>query len=168
MTEKNLFSSSWYRVADLRPFLRSHAEIHRQSFRGEIWYVLQDHSTGRFHRLTSQAYYIVGLMNGIRTLQEIWEAACVHLEDEMPTQDEVITLLSQLYHADVLQSDMSPDIANMLHRYRKERKQRFWGKIRSPIAIRIPIFDPDRFLVKTMWLVNPIFTFPAALIWCAL
>ncbi|MFO8048390.1 MAG: peptidase M50 [Desulfosudaceae bacterium] len=168
MSEKNLFSSSWYRVADLKPFLRSHAEIHRQIFRGETWYVLQDHSTGRFHRFSEQAYYIIGLMDGTRSLQEIWEAACLHLGDEMPTQEEVITLLAQLNQADVLQSDMSPDIANLLQRSRKDRQGRFWNKIRSPVAIRIPLLDPDRFLDKTIRGVAPFFSFPAAVIWCVI
>jgi len=168
MSEKNLFSSSWYRVAGLKPFLRSHAEIHRQTFRGETWYVLQDHSTGRFHRFSAQAYYIIGLMDGTRNLQEIWEAACLHLGDEMPTQEEVITLLSQLDQADVLQSNISPDIGNLLHRSRKDRRNQFWSKVRSPVALRIPLLDPDRFLDKTIGMVAPFFTLPAAVAWCAI
>ncbi len=168
MSEKNLFSSAWYRVAGLTPFLRSHAEIHRQTFRGETWYVLQDHSTGRFHRFSAQAYYLIGLMDGTRNLQEIWEAACWHLGDEMPTQEEVITLLAQLNQAGVLQSNISPDIGNLLHRSRKDRRNQFWGKVRSPVALRIPLLDPDRFLDKTIGVVAPFFTLPAAVAWCAI
>ena len=37
-----LFSASWYRVAGLRPRLRTHARIHRHVYRGKPWYVLQD------------------------------------------------------------------------------------------------------------------------------
>ena len=43
MTER-LFSPSWYRVATLVPRLRSHAQLHRHQYRGQIWYVLQDRS----------------------------------------------------------------------------------------------------------------------------
>ena len=42
-----LFSPSWYRVAKLRPRLRSHVEIHRHSYRDQVWHVLQDHALGR-------------------------------------------------------------------------------------------------------------------------
>ncbi|MFP4039916.1 MAG: peptidase M50 [Desulfosudaceae bacterium] len=166
MSERNLFSSSWYRVSGLKPFLRSHAEIHRQTFRGEVWYVLQDHSTGRFHRFSAPAYFIIGLMDGERTLQQIWEAACLHLGDDMPTQEEVITLLSRLNQADVLQSNMAPDIGPLLQRSRQDRRGKFWNKVRSPVAIRIPLLDPDRFLNKTIGVVAPFFTFPAAVAWC--
>ncbi|MEW6079749.1 MAG: efflux RND transporter periplasmic adaptor subunit [Thermodesulfobacteriota bacterium] len=168
MSEKNLYSSSWYRVAGLKPFLRSHAQVHRQTFRGKAWYVLQDHSTGRFHRFSEQAYYIIGLMDGTRTLQEIWEAACLHLGDEMPTQEEVITLLSRLNQADVLQSDMAPNIEYLLHRSRKDRQSKLMNRIRSPLALRLPLLDPDRFLERAAFLTMPFFTAAGAVAWCGL
>ena len=70
---ESLFSPSWYRVANLRPQIRSHARFHRHRYRGQLWYVLQDHASGRAHRLSPSAYHVLGLMNGVRTLQEIWE-----------------------------------------------------------------------------------------------
>ena len=36
------FSESWYRVAPLRAKLRSSAQISRQYYRGERWYVVRD------------------------------------------------------------------------------------------------------------------------------
>ncbi len=50
-----LYSPLWYRVEGLKPRLRSHVEIHRHKYRGEIWYVLQDHATGRLQRFTPAA-----------------------------------------------------------------------------------------------------------------
>ena len=62
-----LFSPSWYRVAGLKPRLRAHVEIHRHSYRDAIWFILQDHSSGRSHRLTPAAYAFIGLMvNGCK------------------------------------------------------------------------------------------------------
>jgi putative peptide zinc metalloprotease protein len=163
--EKTLFSNSWYRVAELKPFVRSHTEIHRHSYRGKVWYVLQDHANGRFHRFSEESYLLIGLMNGKRSLQEIWEATCEKLADDMPTQDEVIALLSQLNKADLLQSDISPDMASLNRRSRKDRKAKFMNTIRSPLSIRVPILDPDRFLEKTKGIVAPFFTVPALIAW---
>lgn len=163
--DKTLYSSSWYRVANLKPLVRRHAEIHRHTYRGKVWYVLQDHSTGRFHRFTEESYFLIGLMDGKRTLQEIWEAACLKLADDMPTQDEVIGLVSQLNKADVLQSDTAPDVENLNRRSRKDRSSRFWNTVRSPLAIRIPLLDPERFLERTKGIVAPLFTVPAFLVW---
>ena len=163
----SLFSESWYRVAELSPRLRSHAQIHRHTYRGKDWYVLQDHSTGRFHRFSEEAYHIIGLMDGRRTLDEIWEAACASLGDDMPTQEEVIRLLAQLHHADVLQTDMPPDIADLYKRQKREKRTLWLGQLRSPFAIRLPIFDPERFLKATQFLVRPLYGWIGMLVWCA-
>ena len=68
-----LFSPSWYRVASLVPRLRSHAQLHRHRYRGQLWYVLQDPSNERFHRFSPAVFSFIGLMDGRRTVQEIWE-----------------------------------------------------------------------------------------------
>ncbi|WP_235936023.1 PqqD family peptide modification chaperone [Devosia aurantiaca] len=108
----SLFSASWYRVAPLRLRLRSHAEIHRQRFRGEVWYVLQDHQTGRFHRLSPSANLMMSLMDGRRTIAAIWDLVGQKSGDDPPTQDEVISLLSQLHSSDLLQGEMPPTSMN--------------------------------------------------------
>ena len=69
---KAFFSNHWYRVAELQPRLRSHARISRHRYRGQTWYVLDDPSTQRYHRFTADAHLAIGLMDGLRTVQEIW------------------------------------------------------------------------------------------------
>lgn len=113
----SLFSPSWYRVAGLTPRIRSHAQIHRHQYRGQTWYVLQDLSSERFQRVSPAGYLIIGLMNGQRTVQEIWAVANTRLGDDAPTQDEMIQLLSKLHAADVLQCDVPPDTEELLQRY---------------------------------------------------
>ena len=71
----------------------------------------------RFLRFSPAAYSIIGLMDGRRTVDEIWDAACTRLGDDAPTQDEMIHLLSRLYQTDVLQCDVTPDAAEILDRY---------------------------------------------------
>ena len=120
--KERLYSPSWYRVADLRPRLRSHSQIHRHHYRGELWYVLQDHSNERYHRFTPSAYSIIESMDGKKTVQEIWDQASETLGDDAPTQEQMIQLLSQLHSADVMQSDIPPDTTEVLERYEKQRK----------------------------------------------
>lgn len=168
MVQESLFSQSWYRVAELRPRLRTHAQIHRHTYRDSVWYVLQDHSSGRFHRFSPEAYLIIGLLDGKRTVQQIWEAACERLGDDMPTQDEVVSLLSQLHRADVLQSDLPPDIDDLRQRRQKSRRSRLWSNLRSPLAIRIPLLDPERFLSRTLPWIRPMYTGFGAVLWLAM
>src|SRR5512145_1371414 len=140
----SLYSPSWYRVADLKPRLRSHVEIHRHHYRGDLWYVLQDHSSGRFQRFSPAAYLLIGLMDGRRTVQEIWNAARARLGEDAPTQEEVIRLLSQLHAVDVLQSDVVPDTAELLKRFESRRNVRWKQNLRSPLFMRFALLDPER------------------------
>ncbi|HEV8640691.1 MAG TPA: PqqD family peptide modification chaperone, partial [Methylomirabilota bacterium] len=162
-----LFSASWYRVAQLTPRLRSHARIHRHRYRGATWYVLQDLSTERFHRFSPAAYLIIGLMDGRRTVQELWEAATARLEDDAPTQDEVIQLLSQLHAADVLQCDVPPDAAELLERRQRQSRRAWQSRLLSPFAWRFPLFDPEPFLRLFLPVVRPLVGWVGALLWLA-
>lgn len=162
---ESLFSQSWYRVAGFQPSLRPHVQIHRHRFRGHVWYVLQDHSTGQFHRFSPEAYLLIAMMDGEKTLQDIWEAACGKLGDDMPTQDEVIGLLGQLHRAEVLQADTLPDITNMHERAQTTRRKKLWMQMKSPLGIRIPLFDPEKLLNKLLPLVRPIMGSIGVMVW---
>jgi putative peptide zinc metalloprotease protein len=160
-----LFSPAWYRVADLRLRLRRHTAVHRHSYRGRIWFVLQDRVTGQFHRFTPEAYELIGRMDGHRSLQEIWDAACTKLGDLMPTQQEVIDLLSQLHQANVIQSDRAADIGELHGRHSKIERDKLIQKLMSPFGLRLPLLDPERFLVATEKYVAPVFSWVGFAAW---
>lgn len=154
----SVFSSSWYRVANLKPRLRSHARIHRQQFRGQVWFVLQDPASGQFHRFSPSAHLVISLMNGKRTLQEVWDTACDQLDDDILTQDDTIRLVAQLHQSDVLQADLPPDVAEMSERARKQKRKKFWFGFLNPMAVRIPVLDPEQFLKATFPVMRPLFS----------
>lgn len=161
----SIFSTSWYRVAGLMPRLRGHAQVHRHHYRGKLWYVLQDHLSGKFQRFTPVAYQIIGLMDGENTVQEIWDLACSRLGEDAPTQEETIRLLSQLHALDVLQSDVVPDTLELLDRFEKQRYGRWKQNLRSPLFVRFPLLDPERILTRFQTLVKPAFSWVGFVIW---
>ncbi|MGC9461971.1 efflux RND transporter periplasmic adaptor subunit [Vibrio genomosp. F10] len=161
----SLFSQSWYKVANLKVRLRTHANIHRHVYRDRVWFVLQDHMTGQFQRFTPQAYQLIGLMDGHRTLQQVWDLACESLGDELPTQDEVIQLVGQLNKANVIQTDVLPSIEHLHRRQKSEENKKFIQQIKSPLSIRIPVIDPERFLNSTRWVAKVVFSPFGAFIW---
>jgi putative peptide zinc metalloprotease protein len=149
----------------LKPRLRSHVEIHRHHYRGDLWYILQDHSSGKYHRFTPAAYLLIGLMDGQRTVDEIWEVGRVRLGEDAPTQEEMIQLLSQLHAVDALQSDVVPDTRELLERSEKQRHATLKQNLRSPLFMRFPLLDPERFLVRFLPLVRPLFSWFGVLLW---
>ena len=162
-----LYSPLWYRVEGLKPRLRSHVEIHRHKYRGEIWYVLQDHATGRMQRFTPAAYLLIGLMDGRRSVQEIWETGRARLGDDAPTQEEMIRLLGQLHAVDVMQCDVPPDTAEMLKRFEQRQSRKWFQNVRNPMAMRFSFLDPEKFLVRFRFLASPFFGWFGATLWLA-
>jgi putative peptide zinc metalloprotease protein len=160
-----LFSPSWYRVADLKPRLRQHTEIQRHDYRGKVWYVLQDPLGGRTHRFTPQAYRFIGLMDSERTVNELWLTVSEQQGDDAPTQDDVIRLMGQLHSADALICDTTPDSEELLRRYKKHERMQWKQRIGSPLAIRFPVFDPERFLERTFPSVSWLFGWFALVAW---
>lgn len=152
----------------MKPRLRSHVQIHRQVFRDKEWFVLQDHFTGRFHRISPEAYFIIGLMDGKRTMGDIWDAACLHLGDSIPTQDEVINLLSQIHQFDGLQSDLPPDMKDLSQRNMREKRTKLFSYLASPTSLKFHLFDPDTFLTKSLPLVQPFLGWFGLLCWVAI
>lgn len=157
-------STSWYRVCDLRPELRSHTDIQRQSFRGKRWYVIQDRASGRHHRFTPEAYLVISLMDGERTVEQIWSIACEELGDDHLTQNEMIKLLAQLHHSDILRGDRSPDLREMAVRAEKQARRKLLQRFINPLAVRLPLLDPDRFLKHTLPFVRPLFSWVGLLL----
>ena len=164
---ESLFSPSWYRVAQLRPRLRSHAQIHRHTYRDDVWYVLQDHASGRYHRISPSAHYLIGLMDGRRSMHEIWEASMERLGDDGPTQEEAIQLMAQLHAADVLQSDVTPDSVELFERHQRLERFEWIRRLWSPLALRFPLFDPDRFLDRWLPVIRPLLGWFGAIVWLA-
>lgn len=164
---EQLMSNSWYRVAALQPRLRTHARLHRMRYRGERWYLLQDPVSGRVHRFSPAARYLIAAMNGERTVQQLWEMCNRQLGEDAPTQDDVIRLLGQLHGADLLQTDATPDVTELFERgVQQERaaRRRSWM---NPMAWRIHLFDPDRLLNAMRPLVDGLWGRWGALLWLA-
>lgn len=163
-----LFSSDWYQIAELKPRLRHHVTVSAHRYRGRRWYVLEDHVTGQVRRITPQSYLIVGLMNGERTIDQLWELSSQRLGQEMPTHEEMLQLLSSLYQANLVGMDTSGDISELFERGKEAERKRWVAKLKSPLSIKVPLIDPERFLVATQKYIKPLFSKVFLLLWWAL
>lgn len=162
---ESFFDSSWYRVANLVLRLRSNARVYRQVFRGQVWFVIQDHQTGQFHRLTPAANLFTSMMDGTKTVDQIWQACGEQLGDDQASQGEVIKLLSQLHRANVLHGELPPDVEELARRAVKTRRSKITQRFKNPLGIRLPLLDPERFLTATQgaiaWAFGPV----GAILW---
>ena len=154
-----IFSESWHRVAGQRVALRPAVQIRRQYFRGERWYVLQDRFNNQFYRFSAAAYQFLARLRADRTVQEVWEECHAHSPEQTPTQPEVIRLLSQLYQANLLQSELPPDSARLFERHQRRSTQQVKSTLQNLLFMKFAVWDPDRFLQRCVrsfrWLATP-------------
>jgi putative peptide zinc metalloprotease protein len=158
--DRPTFSESWYRVAELKPRLRSLVQSYRQRYRGRTWHVLRDSANNKFFRLDDASYHFIGLLDGRRPVAEAWKVCCEQLGDSAPTQGEAIQLLGQLYQSNLLDADLPADAEGMFERFRKRRRREVGGYFMNLLFSRIPLIDPDNFLdswVKAFgWCFGPV------------
>ncbi len=165
-TNQRTFSESWHRVAELRVSLRPSVTIRKQLFRGETWYVLQDPFNNNFFRLTQAAYNFVIRLKISRPVAQIWEENLEQNPDSAPGQEEVIQLLAQLYHANLLFSELAIDSQKLFERYRKRQQREGRSKLLSLMFFRIPLFDPQPWLNRFSVLVQLFTSRIAFTLWC--
>ncbi len=164
---QGLFSSQWYRVAGLHPRLRGHVRVSRHVYRAQVWYLLQDQSTGRNHRVDETAFHFIGRMDGRRSSDEIWHALLGQLGERAPTQDESIELLCQLSDHELLQCEITPDVAELFRRRFRNASRRRLAML-NPLSFRVPLFDPDSLLNRLAPLGRLVFRPGMLLVWMAI
>ena len=167
---RQLFSPQWHQVTLLRPKLVASTEVVRHVYRGEVWHVVQDPASGKFHRFSVTAHHFVQQMDGRSTVQAIWEKLCEQgagRQSDIPTQEDIVNLLIQLHAADLLQADITPDAALLLKRHTKRKHQTWKQWLMNPMSLKLPLVNPDAFVEATVrwfgWLFSPL----GAVIWLA-
>ncbi|MFA6011102.1 MAG: site-2 protease family protein, partial [Desulfobacteraceae bacterium] len=160
------FSESWHRVAGLRLSLRASVEVRMQRFRGEKWYVLNDPFNNSFFRVRPMAYDFLVRLTPSRTVEDVWEQCLEISPDTAPGQEDVIQLLTQLYHANLLYTERTADTQALFDRFRKRKQREIRSRFLSIMFMRIPLFDPNRFLSRILPLIERVLSPIGALVWC--
>lgn len=168
MTQGALYSDQWYRVKDLQPRLRRQLAVHRHYYRGAPWYVIEASSSQQRIRLNDAAYYLFSQLDGTRTVGDLWQQALAALDDDAPSQQDVIALLAELADAGMADFAQQSDIDTLFDQQRrkqdKETQSRYW----NPLFMRFAIFDPDRLAARWAPRLGFCFGRTALVLWIAL
>lgn len=162
------FSESWHVVAHARLALRTQVAVHRQTYRGQKWFLLRHPYTNAFFRLRPAAYAFVARLSPARTVEQVWRL-CLDLDpDGAPGQTEVLQLLAQLHAADLLHAESPADAAALAERKEKrERRERtsWWLNL---LFARFPLLNPDPFFRRALPFVGWLYSRFGGMLWLAL
>ncbi len=162
------FHESWYRIADQLVGLKPNIDVSRQLYRGERWYVLRDPLTNQFYRLRPSAYRFVARLDQTKSVESVWREVVHENPDDAPGQEEIIQLLAQLYHANLLHYQLPADSKQLFDRYKKRKNKILKATLASVMFFRVPLFDPDALLKRMLPFIKLLFSFWAAVAWVVL
>ena len=165
MEESKFFHESWYRIAGQRLALRSSVRVRRQLFRGERWHVLYDQFSNQYYRLRPVAYEFIARLDSSRTVEEVWKETMAQDPDGAPGQEEVIQLLAQLYHANLLHFELPADSAKLFERYKERKQQIRRATLMSIMFFHIPLLDPDALLRRLAPIIRIVVSPIGAALW---
>ena len=161
------FSESWHRVAARRLRLRPSVEARRQHFRGERWFVLHDPFNNQYFRIRPEAYEFLARLDGRQTVDACWQECLATNPESAPGQEDVVRLLGQLYHANLIAGDVPPEAVKVFERYRKRRRQQIQSRLMSVLFLRLPLVDPDPWLKRMLPFIGWFFSPWGAVLWLA-
>ncbi len=141
------YHEQWYQVEDLTPKLRADISISRQVFWGTLWYILSEPDNNVHFRLAQGGYTFVSLLDGKRTVQDIWEL-CLEADENALTQGEIINLLARLHSAGLLTTVEVADGNILLRRKQEKRLKKMTQTLSSFLFLRIPLLTPDAFFSR--------------------
>ncbi len=162
-----LLSDSWYQVADARVSLLGTVRVQQQRYRGRPWVMLEDEYSHRFFRVTPAAYKFLRSLTPDLTVDQNWRAWATSEPDDVPGQDEVVRLLSQLHVASLLYFREQPRSEAIFQRAQTQRSRELLGKWLSFLFVRIPLVSPNRWLDRIHTLVRLMTGRAAAAVWLA-
>ncbi|MFQ5643822.1 MAG: hypothetical protein ACE5FQ_08995 [Thiogranum sp.] len=163
----NQFSDIWEQVSALKPRLKDGLEAQAQSHAGKTWYVLGDPLNGRHYRFSPAAQRVLEMMDGEQTLASI----CTRLGgagEAVAYREQLLQLLARLHAAELLDWTLTAQLRDRLDRLSGKPAGQKPPRPFNPLAIRLPVADPDAWLQRLLPWVRPLFSPLWLLAWCLL
>jgi putative peptide zinc metalloprotease protein len=165
MSSGNIFSESWYKVANLRVSLSTNQHIKKQIYRSQEWYVIEDIYNNQFFKVTYDAYQFIVRLTEDKTIEQIWEECLENIPESTPSQDDVIHLLMSLHHKNLLHFKNRADSQQLYDRYKKKQFAQIKGQLFSFLYLKVPLFNPDSWLNNIKPLIDILFSKVMFIIW---
>ena len=137
----------------------------RQRYRGKRWHVAHDPASNKFYRLSPVSHEIVGLLDGVRTVEDAWRIVADKHGDEAPTQPEVIQLVSNLYNSNLLSIEVSPETEQLLRRQKDRLVKKVQSQAVGIMYFRMKLFNPDGIISAVEPVLRPLIGRVGLAIW---
>jgi putative peptide zinc metalloprotease protein len=148
--DKTAPASELERRKQVKVRLRSDLEIEPQRYEGRIYFVVKDPVSLRYYRLKEHERFLLRYMDGRQTLDDAQKAYELEYRPDRLKLEDLEAFAQQLITAGLAQNE-SPRAGKLLYERRgKRRRSEILQAVTNILYIKIPVFDPDRLLVKML------------------
>ncbi len=134
--------------------------IKKIDFQGVTHYVIKDPVGLTYHRLRSDQYRVLTLLNGQKHLESIRDQLVREFPAISPTLSDTQLLISDLHQKGLAYSLRPGQATARIDQKRKKQRQKFLSGLTNILSLRLPGWDPDSFLKGmvpwTRWMFHPI------------
>jgi putative peptide zinc metalloprotease protein len=155
------------RLRVVRVGLREDLEVSRHLFRGSPSYVVRDPVTFQSQRLDPCDYDVFVRLKADRELGAIFDELVAGGKAAKEDEEEFYQFVMSLHRLGFLQLPVS-DEALLYRRHAMKERARRREKLMGFLFLRIPLWNPDAFLDRTVQHVRPLFSRAAFFIWLVL
>lgn len=147
------------RRKQLRIALRRDLIVTPQCYEGRRHYAVKDPVRLRYFCFNEPEHFLLSLLNGSHTLDELQQQFEQRYRPQRLTQDEIERFVQQLVEAGLAHGPARQASRDLLQRRRRADYRRWVATLLNFLAIQVPLFDPDRLLSRMLpwlrWLFTP-------------
>lgn len=129
-------------------------------FQGVTHFVIKDPVGLTYHRLRADQYRVLTLLDGRKNLETIRDDLVREFPAIAPTLTDTQMLVADLHQKGLAYSIRPGQAAARIEQKRKKRRQKALGALTNILSLRLPGWDPDRFLTAmvpwTRWMFHPV------------
>jgi putative peptide zinc metalloprotease protein len=140
--------AEWPILAKLKPTLAANVSIGERQVRGQRWAFLENTVSGRHLRLNASALQIVRQLDGNTSLQEI--AADTEGQDGAVSAADLCACLAVFCQAGVVCLGADSDAERLFLLQQRSAAVARRHRWLNPLALRLPLHDPDAWLSKLL------------------
>ncbi|ASJ75287.1 hypothetical protein IMCC3135_26160 [Granulosicoccus antarcticus IMCC3135] len=153
----------WQCMAGLRFVLCDCVSVDTLNYGGSNSYLLRNAFNLQQLRLSQGVFQLLEKMDGQRTLEQVCALSTTSQELTPIRQHEIISTITQLQAAGMVESDKPREVATLVEQHQEERRRRQLARWMRLISPRFCLLNPDQFLTRSFpwiaWLFQPLFLF---------
>jgi len=145
--------------------MAAHAQLIERRIRGDLWAIISNEATGEQVRINEHLYPVVQALDAEQSIGSVLNQYEITDPEERAS---VVQGLQTLLETGLLEVSAEQSTERLLAGRKRRRGSTGIGRLRNPLAVRIPLHDPHGWLERLTKTSRCLFNKKACIIWVLL